>query len=200
MTNPASLSFRPRAERHPFILIALHWLTAVLILAEIALILVQEDVGGRALRLWLLDQHRSLGLLVLVLVSLRLMLRRRHRARLPRHDLPFPVALASAAGHIGLYDLLLVTPILGWAQTSARGLDATLLGLIRLPPLVHTDLDLADTLASWHQLAAWSLLALVAVHFAAAVWHHWVRRDGVLVAMLPGPRPVDPRLDPTRST
>jgi cytochrome b561 len=50
---------------------------------------------------------------------------------------------------------------------------------------VADDPDLADVLTDWHAWAAWGLLALLAAHIAAALWHHWVRRDGVLAAMLP---------------
>ena len=54
-----------------------------------------------------------------------------------------------------------------------------------LPPLVAPDDELADTLADWHAWSAWSLVALIGVHAAAALWHHFVRRDGVLNSMLP---------------
>ncbi|MCG6943151.1 MAG: cytochrome b [Thiohalocapsa sp.] len=185
-----SAPVRNAAKRYPFMLIGLHWLTALLILAGVTLILAREDVSGRALRLWLLEQHRSLGLLVLALVCVRLALRWRYRARLPRHGLPRAVAVASAAGHLGLYVLLLAIPFLGWAQTSASGQDVRLFGLIRLPSLLGLDFDLADTLQGWHQVAAWSLLVLIGVHVLAALWHHLLRRDGVLTAMLPGPRSV----------
>ncbi|WP_206692536.1 cytochrome b/b6 domain-containing protein [Azospirillum sp. INR13] len=36
-----------------------------------------------------------------------------------------------------------------------------------------------------HELAANLILALAALHMAAALWHHLVRRDGVLGRMLP---------------
>ena len=36
-----------------------------------------------------------------------------------------------------------------------------------------------------HETAAWALIGMVALHAAAALWHHFVRRDNVLRAMLP---------------
>jgi cytochrome b561 len=63
----------------------------------------------------------------------------------------------------------------------------SLLGL-PLPNLVQADSDLADTLTDYHVWAAWGMLALVVAHAAAAWWHHAVRRDGVLTAMLPSVR------------
>jgi cytochrome b561 len=60
-----------------------------------------------------------------------------------------------------------------------------LFGLLPLPLLVRPDADLADRLGDLHAATAWVLLALVAVHIGAALWHHAVRRDGVLAAMLP---------------
>lgn len=175
--------------RHPLAIIVLHWLTVILIFAGVAAVLVRNGVEGRGLRLWLLNQHRSIGLLILTLVALRLLARALHRARMASHGLPRTLALVSSAGHLSLYILLLATPLLGLALTWARGQEASLLGLVQPPHLLGPDPDLADTLASWHQLVAWSLLAVAAAHAAAAVWHHRFRRDGVLRAMLPGPAP-----------
>jgi cytochrome b561 len=59
------------------------------------------------------------------------------------------------------------------------------MGVIPLPALVEADSDLADNLTDAHVMLAWSMLALIVMHIAAALWHHYVRRDGVLIAMLP---------------
>ena len=59
-------------------------------------------------------------------------------------------------------------------------------GFIPLPDLVAADSDLADTLSDYHIWAAWVLLSLLVPHVLAALWHHYIRRDGVLTAMLPG--------------
>jgi cytochrome b561 len=183
------------SRRHPTLVILFHWLTVAVIVAGVAFVLTREEIGARDLKRLLLEQHRSLGLLVLVLVGLRLLTRVWHRRQLVTHDLPWVLTLVSGAGHWGLYLLMVSTPLLGWALTSAHGQDATVFGLVTLPPLVVEDTDLADTLADWHLLSAWSLLGLVGIHAVAALWHHFVRRDTVLHAMLPivaiPSRPVD---------
>jgi cytochrome b561 len=173
------------SQRHPNAVVLLHWLGAAAITAAVLLVLARDQVGARELKRLLLDHHRSLGLLVLGLVGARLAARLIHRRALVRHPLPRLLGLASGVAQWGLYLLMAATPILGWALTSANDQDASLFGLLTLPPLVEPDTDLADTLAEWHAVAAWSLVGLAAAHAAAALWHRYVRRDGVLQAMLP---------------
>jgi cytochrome b561 len=133
----------------------------------------------------LLSQHRSIGLLILNLMALRVLARVVNRVRMARHDLPRVLALVSSAGHLGHYALLLATPLLGLALTWAYGQDIALLGLVQMPHLLTADPDLADTLGNWHPIVGWSLLAVV-VADAPTLWDHLIRRDGVLIAMLPG--------------
>jgi cytochrome b561 len=90
--------------------------------------------------------------------------------------------------HLALYAFLIALPLLGWAATSAKGVTLRLFALAPLPGLVAPDPDLADALVDYHMWGAWALLALVAAHAFAALWHHFVRRDGVLAAMLPNSR------------
>jgi cytochrome b561 len=59
------------------------------------------------------------------------------------------------------------------------------LGLTPLPALVPIDPDVADTFSELHETTAWVLTALIAAHVAAALWHHFMRRDGVLASMWP---------------
>jgi cytochrome b561 len=84
-----------------------------------------------------------------------------------------------------MYGALLALPVLGWATTNAHGVTLKLFGVVPLPRVAIEDPDLADTLSDYHVWAAWALLALVVLHVAAACWHHFVRRDGVLPAMAP---------------
>ena len=184
LQDPATPSLRRSADNthHPLI-IALHWFTLAALVMGVAAILLREVAEGRALRLELLNLHRSVGLLVLLVAGARLTLRK--QVGRPVHDTPRFTQVMASLSHGALYLLLLGLPVLGWALTSARGQAASLLGLIPLPPLVASNPDLADTLADYHEWAAWALLALVVAHAAAALWHHHVRRDQVLASMLP---------------
>ncbi|WP_447737872.1 cytochrome b [Rhodanobacter soli] len=168
-------------------MVVLHWLTLFCVVSAVVLILLRDEVAGRAVRQWLLDGHRHFGVLVLLLFVARVALRIRS-GKLPPAGNPSPfIRIAAALVHAALYALLLALPVLGWALNDALGKPAHLFG-VALPALVSADEDLADELLAWHQDAAWLLLGLVLLHAAAALWHHFVLRDGVLRTMLPKPR------------
>ncbi len=169
---------RPRS------LVVLHWLTALFLAVAAALILIRDEVDGRALRLWLLEGHRHFGLLVLLLFAVRVVLRFR-LGKLPGEgNTSALIRLAAGTTHMALYALLLVQPLLGWALSNAEGKPVHFLG-ITLPALVASDENLADSLTTWHQDVAWVLLALITLHMGAALWHHFVLRDRTLRMMLP---------------
>ncbi len=183
----------PRADsaplplmRRPAAIIAIHWATALVGVAVIALILAHEQAESKALRAWLLDGHRAFGALVIALTLARIAYRVRHHPLAESAAAAFAHRALIGLVHLSLYGLLLAVPMLGWALTSARGQAVSLFGVGTLPALIARDVDLGDTLADVHEWAAWSLLAMVGLHVAAALWHHFVRRDAVLLAMLPG--------------
>lgn len=171
---------RPRSMRF------LHWLTVACVLAVAILALIRDETAGRVARQWLLEGHRHVGLLILALVLVRIGLRLR-LGTLPRIVHSRLLRLAASLTHAALYATLLAMPLIGWALSNAEDKPVHLFGLT-LPTLVADDEDLADRLLVWHQDVAWALLALVALHVAAALWHHFVRRDGVLRSMWPARR------------
>jgi cytochrome b561 len=196
MTSPTQaddgtpLSTAPAQSPHPSAsaglprpMVVLHWLTVLCLVLAASLILLREEVEGRAVRQWLLEGHRHFGLFVLGLfflrVALRLRLGKRHDA-----DAASPLLRALAGlTHVVMYALLLTLPVLGWALSQSMGKPVHLFA-ITLPELVAPDPDLADTLGAWHVDAAWALLGLILLHIGAALWHHFVRRDDTLRRML----------------
>ena len=175
------------SARFPSLMILLHWLTLGLLVLSAACVFGRDLVGSRSGRLWLLAAHRHLGLLVICATCLRLACRFLYMdtLRAIESSLPQPVRLIAHATHILLYGLLLALPMLGWMLSNARGTAVIFLGLMRLPSLAPLDLDRADTLATWHQWGGWCLYALVGLHAAAALWHHYLIKDHILRAMLP---------------
>jgi cytochrome b561 len=172
-------------SRHPTVTIAIHWATVIAIVVAVAVMFVHDATENRAWRQFLLGAHRQLGLLVLVGAGIRIAIRLRRGLADHAPDVATVLRWAAKVAHILLYGVLIALPLLGWAVTSAHGINLTLLGSVPLPKLLSSDSELADTLTDYHVWLAWGLLALVVAHVSAACWHHFARRDGVLRAMLP---------------
>lgn len=184
LTDPPYPSAEEATTVRPRKLVFLHWATVLCVCFAATFILIRDQVDGRVLRQWLLEGHRHFGLFVLFLFFVRVVLRIR-LGKLPSADNASRIVhILAGLTHIALYALLLALPMLGWALSSAQDKPVHLFGAT-LPNLVGADEDLADTLQTWHVDAAWLLLGLVTLHVCAALWHHFVLRDGVLRTMLP---------------
>ena len=175
-------------ERYSSATIALHWLTAVLIVANLSLGLsmVPLPISPRKLQWYI--WHKWIGITVFLLTWARLGWRWGHPA-LPRVAMAQWQRRAASAAHIVLYVLLLVIPISGWLYSSATGVQVVYLGVVPLPDLVPKDKALASLLKAVHVSLNFMMFALVCVHTLAALKHHYVDRDAVLVRMLPWMRP-----------
>ncbi|WP_374265475.1 cytochrome b [Zoogloea sp.] len=171
--------------RRPAALIFLHWATLALIALVVGIAFVREGIDEKAVRTALINLHRSLGLGILLLTLLRLGVRLARRPLPPSAEMSPLARLAASATHLALYALLFALPLIGWALSSANGKPVSFFGLVTLPPLVEQDEDLGDAFAEYHEGAAWLLIGLVGVHAAAALFHHFVKQDRVLRAMLP---------------
>jgi cytochrome b561 len=123
-------------------------------------------------------------MLVLILLPLRLALRRSDPFDHVAGLLPWE-AKAATAVHGLLYLLMLVAPILGWLLSSASGFQVVLFGVLPLPDLVGKDKALAHLLKAFHEGSVNLLVALVALHAAAALYHQHFRHDDVLARMVP---------------
>ena len=84
-----------------------------------------------------------------------------------------------------LYLLMFVVPLSGYLMSSALGFSTVVFG-VRLPDLLERNRELGDTLKTVHFFLNKTLLAVIALHFAAALKHYFIDRDGVLQRMLPG--------------
>jgi cytochrome b561 len=162
----------------------LHWAMAAMIIAM--LFIGAAMVGSLGHRDGLLGIHRPLGAAILLLALVRLVNRLRHRPPPLPADLPRWQVVAAHASHWLLYGLMIAQPLVGWATVSAGGYPVTLFAGFSLPAIVPHDPDLYGWLRTAHGVLAWLLFATVLLHLAAALFHAWVRRDGVFSSMARG--------------
>ena len=164
---------------------AVHWMTLLLVAGAFTAIWIADPALVGAYVRPVVQIHRSLGLTVAALTIFRLVWR--WHARIPAlpADLPVLQKIGARAVEGVLYVLLLAQPVVGLLYTNAYGQRANLFLLAELPALIDRDKPLAAQLGNVHSFLGYSLLTLIGLHAAGALFHHFIRRDEVLNAMLP---------------
>jgi superoxide oxidase len=177
--------------RYPSTFIWLHGLMALLILAAFVAIELHEWFPrGSSLRQGFKTAHFYLGISIFGLVLLRLVWRSRIRLA-PVEPAPrLWQARAAQAGHLAIYALLVIMPLLGMSVLALEGKPLQW-GAWPLPWPMAPSADLAETLESLHETIGQALLALLLVHTLAALYHHMCLRDTSFQRMFPWvvPRP-----------
>ena len=175
--------YRP-AARH------MHWLT-VLLIAGLVPVGVYMSYRGNTLDIWdgltngLYSAHKLTGFLLLWLVAARLLYRLMRGAPPDEPTLDPLQKKLSHLVHWALYGLLVAVPMAGWAGVSLYP-SLGIFGLFNLPGLVAPNEALAGRALMAHKFLAFALIGLICAHIGAALFHHFIRRDGVLRRMLPG--------------
>ncbi len=165
---------------------ALHWVTAALVLATIPVGLTMAHIGSGPLQDFLYNLHETIGSILIPLVWLRLIWRLTHPPLPLPADIPPPQRLLAESVHWLLYLLLVTQPIVGWLGISAYGANVTVLWTFVLPLLWHKDSALSERVLAVHDAIGYLIAALVCMHIAAALFHHFIRRDRVLLRMVTG--------------
>src|SRR5690606_2696201 len=100
---------------------------------------------------------------------------------------PIPAwqARASAGVHAALYLFMLGMPLLGWLTVSAKGHPVPLFFRLELPALIAPDKGLGHRLEDIHEMIGTLGYVAIGLHAAAALVHHYGRRDDTLRRMLP---------------
>jgi cytochrome b561 len=180
-------------RRYTLVAIILHWVMALGIAALTVMGLAMTHLKLEPMRLFQLYQlHKSIGITVFLAAFLSLAWRLSHYPPDLPEAMPAVEKAAAAGGHLLLYALLFALPVTGWALVSVSVLEipTVLYGILPWPdlPLLPTLDDNAPVealLKLAHAYGAYALIALVAVHTAAALRHHFIIRDDVLRRMLP---------------
>jgi superoxide oxidase len=182
-------------RRYSLITIAIHWLTAVLIVAAWF-----TAVGGPSARTNPSFVHITLGFAVLFLVVPRLIACWLGAA--PRVEDPQSrwLDLTARAGHTVLYLLIIALPLTGWYAASKLGIPVSFFG-VTLPSLTASVQGAPGPIAELHETGGTVILVLAGIHAVIALWHQFIMHDGTLNRMNPfakrgrvhEPRSVSPR-------
>jgi cytochrome b561 len=181
--------------RYGTVAIALHWLIALGVIANIAAgLYVSTLPRSDPNQFFIIQTHKSIGLTVLMLSVIRVVWRLINPVPpLPEGMSPVLRVTARTTQFL-LYFLILAIPLSGWAWVSSSplGLPTLYFGLFQWPHISYfADLS-RDARKPWshdfgtvHVFLAWSAIVLVTLHILGALYHQLIRRDDVVARMLP---------------
>ncbi|MEW5250025.1 cytochrome b [Microbulbifer discodermiae] len=178
-------------DHYGWVAIALHWLMAPVVIGLFAL-------GWWMRQLSYYDPwyrqgpelHKSIGVLLLVLLVLRLVWKLYNRSPAPEPGTPRWQQLGARLAHGVIYLLLFAIGISGYLISTADGRPIEVFDLFSLPATIGGIPNQEDIAGEIHELLAWTLITLVALHALAALKHHFIDRDGTLrKILLPRRRP-----------
>jgi cytochrome b561 len=163
----------------------LHWMMAALIVAMVAVGLTMTNMADGPTKDFLYELHKSTGLTVLALALIRVAMRSTRGAP-PLQPMPDWQRRAAHASHHAMYVLIVLVPLAGWSATSSCCPPVNLFWTVPLTLPVPGGEAFWKAVFRIHFALAFTLAAIASIHIAAALHHHFVRRDRTLLRMLPG--------------
>lgn len=172
-------------EKYGSVAIALHWFMALLILGQLILGVYMVNFSTELEKAKLFGWHKSVGVLILILITLRLAWRMHNiDPVLPKH-IPYWQQLTSKIVHYLLYIVLFCLPPTGWMLSSAAGRSVSFFGLFELPKIINPNEQLAHFFTEAHQWLAFGLIGLLFIHIGAVFQHYIFYKYNLLKRMLP---------------
>jgi cytochrome b561 len=177
------MSSNARTQRFRLPACVLHWLVALAIPFQIYLGWAAELASTRETGSQFVHLHYQVGVTIAALMTLRLTWRIAVGAPAHRDDDPRWRRRLAAITHWALYGLLFLLPASGYVTWVWMKAPMGVFGLFELPKLfIPPEEDETWRAIAWyvHYWCGWILIGLVILHVGAAVWHQFVRRDGLI--------------------
>lgn len=162
-----------------------HWTVVVLIVTQFVLAQRADSLPRGSALLATLALHKSIGITILALAILRLVWRWMNPVPPMPSTAPRWQQIAARLSHIALYGLLILMPLFGWLMSSARNFPVSWFGWFTLPDFIEPNKQAYEFFHEGHEFLATVLAVLALIHIAAALKHHFIDKDDVLMRMLP---------------
>lgn len=176
---------RNTADRYGTVARALHWAIGLLFIAQImGGFWVFEFMEKGDLRRQMIGVHKEMGVLLLALVLVRIAWRLYDPppalpAAMPAHE-----RQGARVGHALLYVVMLAMPVIGLCIGAFADRPTDVFGLFTIPAFFSANEGMHEAMEELHEWGAWLFVVLIAVHLAGAVYHKWIKQDGVADRML----------------
>jgi cytochrome b561 len=166
---------------------AFHGILGIAVIAMLAYGYWFNHFVPKADKLFHRSIHADIGYVILLLMVLRLIWRGLNPVPAPPDGSRMWERAVAHVNHWALYATTIVVALLGWAHSGAHKPDyADWFGLFRVPQFTSENKDNARFFEHWHIWLAYGLIGLVVLHFVAALYHRFIKRDRVVARMMSG--------------
>jgi cytochrome b561 len=175
----------PSSTRYTYIAIALHWLLAIGLIYQLGLGMWMEDIPKTppGLRAEWFNWHKSIGIVLGLVIVLRGIWRLTHRPPALPDSMPAWQIWAANTSHALLYICMVTMPVSGFLGSSFTAYPIKFFGT-PLPRLWDASADLKELFGVLHTGCSYVFMTLIAIHIFAALLHAF-RRDGIANRMQP---------------
>jgi cytochrome b561 len=165
--------------------VALHWTTALLVVVQFAFA-ETWDYFAKPTQETMQSLHVSLGVLLIAVIVARIVWRLIPGHQVSSLDIGW-ARIASKGVHYLLYLLLGAQVVTGFLFRWAQGHSVSFFGLFAIPsPFDAFDKASRRQVHTIHEWLGWAIVIVAFAHALAALYHHYVLKDRVLMRMLPG--------------
>ncbi|MEO1082160.1 MAG: cytochrome b [Pseudomonadota bacterium] len=164
----------------------LHWSIALAVLAMLVFGFYLDTLAFSEGKVALIQQHKSSGMVLALFMLFRIARRARHGFLPSTENRRGFRSLAARGVHVLLLLLPVGMVVSGVLRSLAYGRSVKVFGAEFIPAVMEKNDQLHAVASDAHAVIAWLLLACIAMHVTAALWHHFVTRDETLRRMLPG--------------
>ncbi len=172
-------------ESYGVIARAFHWIIGLTIIFMLAFGLWMQGLPMSPDKFKYYGWHKSIGALVLVAAAARLLWRLANKTPKLPADMAWYEKAGAHLSHLALYFFMFFMPLIGWAMSSAAGFPVSVFGWYTLPNITSPNPENVELFKSLHYYGGLVLIAVIAVHASAALYHHFWHKDNVLKRMLP---------------
>ena len=181
--TPAANTLKPYYDK---LTITLHWATALIVIFLFASSQIWDQLErGTYWRKTLQSLHISFGITLVAIMLIRIIWRATAGRKLPPASSSAVLHSLAKLTHWALYLLLIAQMTLGFLFRWAQGEPFMFFGLFSVPDVFGVDPLLRRTFGTLHFYTAWTIIILAGLHACAALFHHYVLRDGTLRRMIP---------------
>ena len=174
----------PMPLKYDRMLVLLHWVLAMGLFYQLGLGLWMEDIpkDPPGVRAEWFNLHKSIGICLGFLILWRLGWRVTHSVPAPPiGNTEFQNKLSQWV-HRLLYVCMVILPLSGFMGSSFSAYPVKFFGL-PLPKLWEPSPEGKELFSTIHEVTAFLMMIVIILHISAAVWHQWVKRDGLLSRM-----------------